>query len=236
METKRINASKYISATLLFIKEENCVFKASRFSKIFNCSNYEKLLKDIQIFSSEVVDTYYLNYTFLGVNDLFISDKEGNGRFLGRTSFFDNKTIQDAEEHVLNGLEVINALKKSQEMEKINIGFGYFYKDEVDDENNFSLIVYSQVTKNENLEQITKLAKSRSFKEQIVHFSVDFIQLQRLKFVGITDLYGIKGPGLFEEFAEFSSYDEIISEIYSNTDLKNKFREVTIDKRGLNNL
>lgn len=221
---------KYIGITLVFSSKEEKYCKAVKSSYIFKLKDWSDLKSDIVKLAAKQIKSEFKGFKYLGISDLYISEKEGENNYLGRTSFFNDKTYMDAEKHTLkNKVKLLDAFTKSQLFNKSNISLVYFHQDKEDKQFNSTFIIYSQVSKSKDLEHIIKLAKSNLFKQKIINFSVEKLYLRRVKFVGINYLYGIKGKGLFKESGKFKNYSKIKSELLNDKEIITKLKAIKRD-------
>lgn len=224
---------KYIGTTLVFIHTESNILKAIQSSFVIELSNYTDLKKKIKNLVNNLIELDYKNYLFLGVSDLYISEFEGEANFLGRSSFFDCKKLEDAKKHILNNKELKQALEDTMSFDKSNIGLVYFHQDKEGKQYNSTLIIYSQIYRNKNLKDIYNFANSKQFKQKIIDFSIEQLYLDSLNFIGISELYPVRKKGLFSQYAEFENLDEIKSELIPDNELEKAFNDVLEDYKSL---
>lgn len=228
---------KYIGTTLIFTLVEDNVYKAIQSSFILELNtiiDFKEQLKDLV--NNLIQSDSFKDYSYLGVSDLYITESEGKTKYLGRSSLYDIKTQEEAKKYILNEKKIKKAFENTKWFDKSNLGLVYFHQDEEGEEYNSTIIIYSLITKYDNLKYIYEFANSKSFKEKILHFSVEQLSYNRLIFIGISELYPIKEKGLFTQSAIFKSIDEVKSEVFSERELENAFKDVLDDYMYIDNL
>jgi len=225
--------NKHIGVTLLFYKKEKEKYHAIMSSYIFLLNTYKSFVFDVEKTAKKLLMKEFCDFTFAGIADLYIAEKEGNGRYLGRTSFFEKKQIQEAKEIILKNNAINKILSENPKEQKYNIGLVYFNNDSEGIKFNSTIIIYSQLRNIENFEQILKLANNKNFKKKIIKFSIEQLKLEDLQYVGIIDFYPIKHNGLFAVEKSFNDISNINEEIISVSELRKKFNEVLKDYKHL---
>jgi hypothetical protein len=219
----------YIGVTLMFYIKHDEMYKAIQSSYIIELSNFLNFIEDVNLLTSSLIKTEFLDYQYAGITDLYVTEKEDIGNFLGRSSYFDYKTYADAKKLILGRKEIIKIINTHTISDKFNIGFVYFNEDSEGSEFNSTIIVNSQLNNVKDIEGIESFAISTKFKQKILDFSVEQIGIEDLKFVGISDFYKIKGKGLFSISGTFKNFKSISAELIEKSELEKKFDDVIED-------
>jgi len=215
--------NSHIGITLIFTSGN----KAIQSSYIMMKMELEDLLNEVEKIANK--QSTLNGYKYLGISDLYITESEANEAYLGRTSYYDEKTKIESKRHVLSNSKLKLALSECEGFRKSNISFVYFNDDREGDDFNSSIIIYSQICKYDSTEYLHNLAKSRQFKDKIIKFSVEELYLDSLEFVGVADLYGVSGDGLFQRMTTFEEIMEIKDEILGKNQIRLKLEEIEED-------
>lgn len=210
--------NKFIGVTFVFYKKSKSKYHAIQSSYIFKLKPFEFLKTDILKKAEEIIDVYLSDYVFLGISDLYMTEKLDVYNYLGRTSFYKLKDEEKADSMVLNIKEINQRLERTHKNYKknlINVGFVYFNKDAEGKEFNSTIIVYTVIKDFDDLKTIYRIAEGSNFKNKIVKFSIENLNKRDLKFKGISDFYYVKNEGLFESEGVFESKEDIIVDILS---------------------
>ncbi len=232
--TLEIMEQKFIGVTMLFAKKEDKSYKVVKSSYIIEKLEFKAFKDNIQSKILELIKTDFAGYKYLGIDDFYISEDEGEGNFLGRTSYYDDKTLNSSKKHILTDLQLERAIEESKTDKKINVSFVYFHEDEEGPEYNSTIIVHSQLTKSKTLKSIIEIANSESFKEKICNFSVEELYINRLNFIGISELYGVKKSGLFSLYNNFDDINLKDFELVEESNFKDKLDEIEEDYQYIN--
>lgn len=224
---------RYIGITLIFSKKVIGYYKAIQSSYIIEIESFSKLKEDINSIANSLLKSDFRDYNFVGVSDLFITDNEGEAKFLGRTSYFDDNNIEKARKHILNKKELKEALNRIAGYKRSNLGFVYFHEDKEGKEYYSTIIIYTLLESKKDLNYILSMGECNSLKQAICDFSIEQLYVESLKFVGISDLYPIQNKGLFEQIGEFENLNEIKEEVFGENDLKTKFDEILEDYQSV---
>ena len=232
MDTK-IKIGNYIGITLLFCKKGDLKVKGIQTSQIFELRTIQGVLGEVDTKATYLIGEYFQDYIFLGISDLFITEKRGIFNYMGRTSYFDIKKKSEAlkliiDQDILNN-EIVKLKKKNKSYEA-NVGLVYFNNDFEGKKYNSAIIIHTLI--NEffiNSDEICKVAKDNSFKDKIVKFSIESLKTDNLEFVGVSDFYLVKGEGFFDVEGSFSNIQEIESEVLSKKELIEEFNRVIKD-------
>src|SRR5690606_32069061 len=130
--------------TFVFYKKSKSKYHAIQSSYIFKLKPFEFLKTDILKKAEEIIDVYLSDYVFLGISDLYMTEKLDVYNYLGRTSFYKLKDEEKADSMVLNIKEINQRLERTHKNYKknlINVGFVYFNKDAEGKEFNSTIIV-----------------------------------------------------------------------------------------------
>tara|TARA_R110002012_G_scaffold294098_1_gene490032 strand:- start:9159 stop:9848 length:690 start_codon:yes stop_codon:yes gene_type:complete len=223
-------SKKHIGVTVIFYKKNNNLYEAVKSSYIIeNASNFDIFKIKLSFKVKELLNFNFKGYKFLGVNDIYISEKEGENNFLGRSSFYEYNSLEKSKEFILKENELEVALIKSTEFKKKNISYVYFNKDLEGKEFYSTIIIYSQTKGNVDLNGLLSIATSKLFKEKILRYSIEKLNENDLIFVGIADLYEIKNSGLFEQKLDVKSIIELEDEIIIEENIEQAFNDVIKD-------
>lgn len=213
----------------MFYTKQDELYKAVQASYTIEMLNFLDFINKVNLLSSNLIKTEFLNYQYAGITDIYMSEKEDIGNFLGRSSYFDFKTFNEAEKLILRKHEIMKIIKEHDVLDKFNIGLVYFNEDREGSEFNSTIIVNSQMNNIKNIDDLWLFATSTKFKQKILDFSVELLCLEDLKFVGISDFYKIKGKGLFAISGNFKNFKSITSELIKTSELEQKFDDVMED-------
>jgi hypothetical protein len=225
---------KYIGVTMMFWIKKNEMHKAVQSSYILKITDFLNFKNEINLLSLSLIETEFVGYRYSGITDLYVSEKEGFGNFLGRTSYFDYKTLSDAKKMVLGEFELNEIIESNTIFDRFNVGFVYFNEDSEGLEFNSTIIIDSQLTNVKNIEYLKSFANSILFKQKVIDFSVEQLYLDDLKFIGISAFYKIKEKGLFSISCNFKNIGNINSELIKSSELEQKFNEVLEDYNYVN--
>lgn len=220
---------RYIGVTFLFIRKEEQLYQAIQSSYIVEMKGFADLKKDITTLSEDLIISDFKDYSYLGVCDLYIADNQGEANFLGRTSFYEDKDIKQAQSYLLNKEKLKEAFSETKAYEKSNLGLVYFHEDPEGSEYNSTMIIYTLIENKKDLNSVLDIGESKAFKQVVCDFSIEQLYIDSLKFVGISELYKIKNKGLFERIAEFENLSEVEEEILNDKALEARFGEVFED-------
>ncbi|WP_407845770.1 hypothetical protein [Chryseobacterium sp. KCF3-3] len=220
--------NKYIGVTLMFYKEESNKYVAVQSSYVLKLSNYKDFKKDVNALVDKIINKEYLNYIFLGITDLYISEKDGKGKYLGRTSYYNYKEIKQAKAITLSKNKINEIICNNQKAKKYNIGLVYFNNDSDGEKFNSTLIIYSQIKNVKNYDDLL-FFNTLKFKKKIVKFSIEELKIDDLKLVGFTDFYPVQKKGLFSLVSTFSKISELKKNVIEVKQLRKKFNDVLSD-------
>lgn len=230
METKNKDyEKKHIGVTLMFYIEQEGMYNAVQSSYIIEMSNFLNFTNEVNLLSSSLIKTEFSNYKYAGITDLYVSEKEKIGNFLGRSSYFDYKTYFDAEKLILKEQEIIKRIKKHTVFDKFNVGFVFFNEDSEGSDFNSTIVVYSLIDNVKSFRDLESFANSKKFKQKILNFSVEQLFLDDLMFVGVSDFYKVKEKGIFAITGKFKNIQNITLELIQESELEQKFDDVIDD-------
>jgi len=221
---------KFIGVSLIFYKKDKYKkFRAVQSSYIFELKPLEQLLEDINHKAEAIINGFLLNFEYLGISDIYITESLGIYNYLGRTSFFELKNETDRDEIILSDDEINKKVSEIVQNSLINVGFVYFNRDSEGPNFNSTIIVYTIVDDFISLNELYKIAESNDFKSKIVKFSIEKLRKEDLLFKGISDFYSVRNEGLFEVEGVFDKKEEIITDVLSNKQFEKELDSINED-------
>lgn len=238
METKskqeELKMSDYIGFTLLFSKKEEVIYKGVLKSYVLSVCDLADLKSAAKRKAEEQIDAHYQDYEYLGLEDIFlVSGLPSEGQILGRTSFYDFKSLEQARSLVLSEEDypfdstASNALFYSTSLV-------YFYNDPEGEDYNFALTIFTVLDVKSHQDakfNSLRLSVDRAFLARIVELSVEDLEVENLEFVGIEQVCPIFEDitlgGAFQTFyQEFQSKQEVESQLPEESYITEKAQEL----------
>ncbi len=221
--------TKYIGTTLLFSKNVNEVYHGIQASYILKLNTFQHFIEDLNNLANETVSNEFPGYEYIGVTDLYISEKEGEGHYLGRTSYYNTKTLEEAKKMCLSSTKLSGLISEKLEKDLYNVGLVYFNEDREGPEFHSTIIVYTQLKTVRDKADLAKMAKSSLFKQKITHFAVEQLFNDDLKYVGVIDFYKVQDKGLFVVFGKFEHFRQLKKEVLTAAKLEKSYEGVIED-------
>lgn len=218
-----------IGFTLLFWKKEDEIYKGIQSSFTLKITDFFHFDKQINLLVFELLNSEFKYFNYAGITDIYVSELDGLGNYLGRTSYYNYKAISSAKKLLLSEENIIETIVNQSSAARFNVGFVYFNQDREGKKFNSTFIIYTQYSTVQSSKELINLANSRDFKQKIIKFAVENLYLDDLTVIGISDLYEIRNKGLFTLEGMFNDFENISSEIIPKELVQDKFNEVLDD-------
>ncbi|MBN1952729.1 MAG: hypothetical protein JW801_16120 [Bacteroidales bacterium] len=225
----------YVGITLLYSFTERSNYFGALKSYVIDCIHVKSIIDSANNKAKEQIDRYFPSYSYLGLEDVFVvSGKAIEGEVLGRSSFYNLNVISESKE-LIKEIKDYSVFKNSSKLTcAFCVSVVYFYEN-VNMEDSFTFSILT-IIEDKNVEgaiaKANLMAISDRFLKRIAPLSVEELNTDRVKYIGIEDVFLIeedfKNGGSFQTFysKDYSSEKELLKLLPSTKELNEIMEDV----------